>query len=89
MTVYGTEGWFFVRDKENCLGIRNEGPENIFVAPPPPAPFEDPISMLTAIVYGKAAPNPLSSLENNLVVMEILEAARESARSGKTIILPH
>jgi hypothetical protein len=32
-------------------------------------------------------PDGLSSLANNLVVSEILEAARESARIGKTVPL--
>ncbi len=48
----------------------------------------DPISYLMAIVRSKVAPSGLSSLENNVVVVEILEAARESARSGKTVVLP-
>ncbi len=43
--------------------------------------------MLAGIVKGKVVPNSLSSLDNNLVVTEILEAARESAKSGKTVIL--
>jgi hypothetical protein len=29
----------------------------------------------------------LNSLENNVVVIEILDAARESVRTGKTIVL--
>jgi hypothetical protein len=32
-------------------------------------------------------PNPLSSLENNLIATEILDAARESARAGKRVVL--
>ncbi len=31
------------------------------------------------------APSDLSALENNMVVMEILDAARESAETGETI----
>ena len=53
-----------------------------------PANTRDPISYLMAIVRSKVAPSGLSSLENNVVVVEILEAARESARSGKTVVLP-
>ena len=34
-----------------------------------------------AVVRGTRKPNALSSLENNLIVTEILEAARESART--------
>jgi hypothetical protein len=35
-----------------------------------------------------AKPDGLSSLETNLTVTEILDAARRSAASGKTIRLP-
>jgi predicted dehydrogenase len=51
-----------------------------------PADERDSISYLAAVVRGRK-PSGLSSLENNLVVTEILEAARESARSGKTVRL--
>ena len=44
------------------------------------------LSYLAAVVRGRK-PSGLSSLENNLVVTEILEAARESAASGKTVRL--
>ncbi len=47
----------------------------------------DSISYLTAVVRGQRPPSGLSSLENNLIVIEILDAARESARTGKTIQL--
>jgi predicted dehydrogenase len=89
MTIYGTDGWFVARDKENCLIDVDKLPEQKVVAQPLTSPYNDPVAMLSAIVQGKAAPNLLSSLENNLVVTEILTAARESARSGKTILLPH
>jgi hypothetical protein len=41
------------------------------------------------VVRGKVTlpPYDLSSLENNLIVMEILQAAKESAASGKKIML--
>jgi len=32
-------------------------------------------------------PGDLSSLENNLITVEILDAARESAKSGQTVTL--
>ena len=43
---------------------------------------------LTAVARGEARPSGLSSLENNLIVTEILDAARESARTGRTVTLP-
>ena len=42
---------------------------------------------LVAVLRGKLKPTGLSSLENNLIVTEILTAARESARTGRTVKL--
>jgi hypothetical protein len=39
------------------------------------------------VARGKFKPYGLSSLENNVIVIEILDAARESARTGRTITL--
>ncbi len=55
---------------------------------PLPADEADPVSYLTAVARGRVKPAGLSSLENNLIVTEILEAARESARTGKVVRLP-
>jgi hypothetical protein len=52
-----------------------------------PADERDSISYLAAVVRGRLKPSGLSSLENNVIVTEILDAARESARTGKTIAL--
>jgi len=52
-----------------------------------PADQSDPVLYLTAIVRGRLKPGGLSSLENNLIVTEILDAARTSARTGRTITL--
>jgi predicted dehydrogenase len=53
------------------------------------APFDDPFSFLIAVIRNEIQMKPydLSSLENNLVVVEILEAAIQSAKEGKTIYL--
>ena len=50
-------------------------------------PNNDPLSYLAAVVRGEIRPAGLSSLEVNMVVTEILDAARESARTGKRINL--
>ena len=47
----------------------------------------DSISHLIAVARGARKPNALSSLENNLIVTEILEAARESARTHARVVL--
>jgi len=52
-----------------------------------PPDEHDSIAYLTAVVRGRLKPSGLSSLENNLIVTQILTAARESARTGRTIQL--
>jgi predicted dehydrogenase len=54
-----------------------------------PNPYNDPFSYFAAVIKGKIKVNvnDLSSLENNMTVMEILDAAIRSAKKGKTIFL--
>ena len=53
------------------------------------APDErDSVSYLIAVARGRKKPAGLSSLENNMIVTEILTAARESAKTGKSIAIP-
>ena len=56
-----------------------------------PAPYDDPFAFFRGVIRGeiKMQPHDLSSLENNLLVVEILDAARESAATRRTISLPH
>ncbi|HZE86375.1 MAG TPA: gfo/Idh/MocA family oxidoreductase, partial [Puia sp.] len=50
--------------------------------------YTDNLTYLAAVLRGEIHPgNDLSSLENNLIVVKILEAARQSAREGKRIVL--
>jgi predicted dehydrogenase len=63
-------------------------PEHAVTPDPRPPDERDSLSHLMAVVRGARAPNALSSLENNLIATEILEAARESARTGKRVALP-
>jgi predicted dehydrogenase len=85
--VYGERG-YAVATGGDALRVRLPGgqEESHTLAPLPPSE-RDSISYLTAVVRGQLPPSGLSSLENNLIVTEILDAARESARSGKTILL--
>ena len=45
----------------------------------------DSVSYLASVARGQRKPAGLSSLENNMIVVEILAAARESAATGKTV----
>jgi glucose-fructose oxidoreductase len=52
-----------------------------------PPPYDNSLSYLRAVIVDGTKPDGLSSLETNVTVTEILDAARRSAASGKTIRL--
>lgn len=87
MEVYGKTGYVLVPEKD-LLRVRKAGAQEQTNAPPRlNPPQDDPLSYLAAIVRGDIRPAGLSSLEVNMVVTEILDAARESARTGKRVDL--
>ena len=53
------------------------------------APYDDPLHFLEAVLSGQVEEgDSLSGLKTNMTVTEILDAARQSAQTGKTIALP-
>ena len=89
MEVYGRTGYVLVPQKDT-LRVRKAGAEEseLKLFPPPvPGPATDEIAYLAAVVRGEIQPSGLSSLEVNLVVTEILEAAKQSAQTGKRVEL--
>jgi len=90
MELYGTTGYVLAPRKDLLrLGkIDAQEIELDLPAPPQSSPFRDQLSYLAALVRGEIQPSGPSSLEMNLIVTEILDAARESARTGRRIDLP-
>lgn len=88
MEIYGVTGQVLAPKKKSLRVLLPDKPEKDLPAPPLPAPQADPVSYLAAVVRGELQPSGLSSLSVNLTVMEILEAARESAKTGTRIDLP-
>jgi predicted dehydrogenase len=90
MHVYGESGYAYALSSEQ-VEILKEGDttSEIINLQPRVAPMNDPFSYLAAVVRGTLTihETDLSSLQNNVTVMKILDAARESAQSGKTIFL--
>ncbi len=84
-----TEKSYAVATGGNSLRVRPPGAREEETRTPAelPADERDSISYLAAVVRGRLKPAGLSSLENNVIVTEILDAARESVRTGKTISL--
>ena len=87
MEIYGEKGSILVPDR-NSLRVRiGSGAETTLVAPELQGPYADEVSYLAAVVRGTIRPEGLSSVDTNLIVNEILDAARESARTGRRIDL--
>jgi predicted dehydrogenase len=87
--IYGQHG-YMIADR-NGLKTRTspEKKEEYQAVPPPPKPYQDPFAYFAAVVRGEVVvkSTDLSSLENNMIVVEILDAAKQSAREGKIIYL--
>jgi len=86
--IYGKTGTVFTRGGD-ALEVRLEGEKAAkdVKVKPLPAPLGDEITYLRAVVRDGLKPEGPGSLEVNVVVAEILDAARESAKTGKTIKL--
>jgi predicted dehydrogenase len=89
LEVYGETGYAIATGGDS-LRVLLPG-RNAEVARPlpdlPPA-GRDSIAYFTGVARGQFKPTGLNSLENNVVVVEILDAARESVRTGRKISLP-
>jgi glucose-fructose oxidoreductase len=91
MEVYGNAGYAITVGPDR-VRVRYRGdkaePDAPLTAPPLAAEQRDSLSYLAAVLRGHVQPDgDLSSLETNVVVMQILDAALRSAQSGKTITL--
>ena len=86
--VYGDHGQAIATGGTGLRVTLPKQPEQTVTPEPRPPDERDSISHLIAVVRGTRKPNALSSLENNLIATEILDAARESARSHARVTLP-
>jgi predicted dehydrogenase len=90
MEIYGSRGYLVAVDDQTMrVRMSTERSEQTLSLPPAPARVSDPFTYFAAVVRGleTVAPGNLWSLENALSVVKILDAARASAREGKTVVL--
>jgi scyllo-inositol 2-dehydrogenase (NADP+) len=89
MEVYGQTG-YAITVKRDDIRVRRKGEDRDeqVAAKPVPMPYDSELSYLRAVILDGAKEDSLSSLETNVTVTEILDAARRSAASGKTVHLP-
>jgi glucose-fructose oxidoreductase len=87
--VYGTKGYAIAPNPTQIRERVNEAsPEVGLGIPALSAPNDTSLHYLAAVVRGQLDPDhDLTSLDTNVVVVQILDAARQSARTGKTVTL--
>ena len=81
MHVYGSRGYIY-QDTPTSMRVFRNREESTITPPPLLPPFNDSFAYLKAVVRGEVEINKddLSSLENNVAVVRILEAALKSSR---------
>jgi predicted dehydrogenase len=82
---------YFICDNRNDIRYRlsEETKEQQLTLKEPGYSFNDPFALFAAVIRKQISlpAYDLSSLENNMLVMEILEAAKKSAKTGKRVYL--
>ena len=86
MHIYGNKGYIY-QDTPKLMRVYSDRKETPQEPPALNAPYNDSFYYLKAIVRGeiKSEPYDLSSLENNMIVVRILEAAIQSAKIGQAV----
>ncbi|HKI88753.1 MAG TPA: Gfo/Idh/MocA family oxidoreductase [Draconibacterium sp.] len=89
MEIYGTTG-YIKADNKNDMRIRGKGMKSVKmqkVTADDVNVYEDPFAYFADVIKSKIEVEPYSpySLENNVRVVEILDAARQSSKKGKTV----
>lgn len=92
MEVYGQYGYVICKDRKSLLRRwKDESVSTAETVSENNEPYNDPFAYFRAVIRKEIIPGKfdLSSTENNLIVMQILDAAKKSATSGKTVKLQH
>lgn len=90
MELYGATGTVVADDRKQIrIRLEKDTTERKFNLPERAIPYDDPFAFFAALIKREIIlpKYDLSSLENNMIVMEILEAAKKSARTGKAVKL--
>ena len=88
LEVFGETGYLHALDNTNILSRMRENKVSTKKAAPLEAPVSNPMVYLAAVLKNEVpGTDDLSSLKYNMIVMEILDAAKRSVASGKRIVL--
>jgi predicted dehydrogenase len=89
MEIYGESG-YIMADNRSDMRLRNRSlPDEIKrkITAEEVHVFEDPFCYFIHVIRGKITMKPYDpySLENNMMVVRILDAAREAAKTGESV----
>jgi predicted dehydrogenase len=89
MEVYGATGYAITVGPDKMrTRLPHEREEQLSTAAPLSPQESNSLSYLAAVLNGQIKPQgDLTALDTNVTVMQILDAARESARTGKSVKL--
>src|SRR5207244_2240351 len=88
LEVFGDEGYMHGLDNNNVVAHIGKVPAVTRVAPPLLAPNDNPISYLQMVSKNRLKGiTDRSSLKYNMIVMQILDAAKRSIAEGKRKVL--
>jgi predicted dehydrogenase len=89
MEVYGTTGYAITVGADQVrLRHEHDSSEQLTTAAPLSPAQSSSLSYLAALLQGRIeSKGDLTALDTNVVVMQILDAARESARTGRSVRL--
>ncbi|MGB3150927.1 MAG: Gfo/Idh/MocA family oxidoreductase [Maribacter sp.] len=93
MEIYGETGAIYALNKTDLMIRISDGyddySEEKIILSERAKPFDDPFSVFAAVITSELELEPFDpyTLENNMVTMEILQAAIESSKTNKMIVL--
>ncbi|HVS91502.1 MAG TPA: Gfo/Idh/MocA family oxidoreductase [Mucilaginibacter sp.] len=88
MEVFGEHGYLHSLNGTDIDIRMRENRRSSVKAEPLPEPINDPLVYLAAVLHGQIpGTDDQASLKYNMIVMQILDAAKRSAKEGKRIVL--
>lgn len=87
LEVYAERGYAIATGGNSLRTKIGDAREAVSTPAPLPAHEHDALSYLYAVARGERKSTGLSSIDNNVIATEILEAAKTSARTGSRVVL--
>jgi predicted dehydrogenase len=88
LEVFGDKGYMHAFDRSNTLTRINDNTSNAAITNTLEPPLDNPVTYLQLVLKNRLLGiNDRSSLKYNMIVMQILDAAKRSIAEGKRIVL--